>query len=97
MIKVHGHQRLIVIGQNALERTVRCRLDGVVVLLRAVKLKSTKDTLMVGTRIAKPSISPFNSGNTRPTAAAAPVLAGIMDMVAERARRKSEWYTSVST
>ena len=39
---------------------------------------------------ANPSILPFNSGNTRPTAAAAPVLVGIIDMVAERARRRSE-------
>ena len=52
---------------------------------------------MVGTRIAKPSSLPFSSGSTRPTAAAAPVLVGIIDMVAERARRRSEWYTSVST
>jgi hypothetical protein len=59
-------------------------------LRAAVKLKSTSDTLMVGTRTAKPSILPLSSGSTRPTAAAAPVLVGIMDMVAERARRRSE-------
>jgi len=56
----------------------------------AVKLKSTSETLMVGTRIAKPSILPLSVGSTSPTAAAAPVLVGIMDMVAERARRRSE-------
>ena len=44
---------------------------------------------MVGTRIANPSILPFSSGSTSPTAAAAPVFVGIMDMVAERARRRS--------
>src|SRR5260363_315620 len=38
----------------------------------AIKDRSTIDTLSVGTRIAKPSSLPFNSGNTRPTAAAAP-------------------------
>ena len=32
-----------------------------------------------------------------PTAAAAPVLVGIIDCVAERARRRSSWKTSVST
>ena len=40
---------------------------------------------------------PFSSGSTKPTAAAAPVRVGIMLIVAERARRKSSWYTSVST
>src|SRR5208337_686725 len=72
-------------------------ISSTVVLRAAVKVKSTKDTLMVGTRIEKPSILPFNSGMTSPTAAAAPVLVGIIDMVAERARRRSEWYTSVNT
>jgi hypothetical protein len=33
----------------------------------------------------------------QPTAAAAPVLVGICDIVAERARRRSLWNTSVST
>ena len=50
----------------------------------AVKVRSTIDTLMVGTRMAKPSSLPLSSGSTRPTAAAAPVLVGIIDMVAER-------------
>ena len=34
---------------------------------------------MVGTLIEKPSSFPCSSGNTRPTADAAPVLVGIMD------------------
>src|SRR5262249_3920590 len=63
----------------------------------ALKVRSTNDTLIVGTRTEKPSSLPLSSGITRPTDAAAPVLVGIMDMVAERARRRSEWYTSVST
>lgn len=57
-------------------------------------VKSTNDTLIVGTRTENPSNFPFNSGNTKPTAAAAPVFVGIIDWVAERARRKSLWYTS---
>ena len=52
---------------------------------------------MVGTRIENPSSLPLSSGNTRPNAEAAPVLVGIMECVAERARRRSSWYTSVST
>src|SRR6516225_9986482 len=55
----------------------------------ALKVRSTSETLMVGTRTAKPSSLPLSSGSTSPTAAAAPVLAGICDMVAERARRRS--------
>ena len=51
---------------------------------------------MVGTLIAMPSNLPFSSGKTKPTAEAAPVLVGIIDWVAERARYKSVWYTSVS-
>ncbi len=60
-------------------------------------MRSTTDTLIVGTRIAKPSSLPLSSGSTRPTAAAAPVFVGIIDIVAERARRRSLWNTSVST
>src|ERR1700728_1324173 len=63
----------------------------------AVKVRSTSDTLMVGTRMESPSSLPFSSGSTRPTAAAAPVFVGICDIVADRARRRSEWKTSVST
>ena len=63
----------------------------------ASKVRSTTETLIVGTRIAKPSSLPFNSGSTSPTAAAAPVFVGIIDMVAERARRRSLWKTSVRT
>src|SRR5438046_10007023 len=60
-----------------------------VVSRAATNDRSTSDTLIVGTRIAKPSSLPFNSGRTRPTAAAAPVLVGIMLIVAERARLRS--------
>src|SRR5579871_1257568 len=55
----------------------------------ATKDRSTIETLIVGTRIEKPSSLPLRCGSTRPTAAAAPVLVGIMLWVAERARRKS--------
>src|ERR1700731_2919540 len=44
-----------------------------VVARLAVKVRSTSETLIVGTRTANPSSLPFNSGSTRPTAAAAPV------------------------
>src|ERR1700741_2552993 len=63
----------------------------------ALKVRSTRETLIVGTRIAKPSSLPLSSGSTSPTAAAAPVLVGIWLIVALRARRRSLWKTSVST
>jgi hypothetical protein len=62
-----------------------------VVARLATKTRSTRDTLMVGTRIEYPSSLPFRCGSTRPTAAAAPVLVGIWFMLAERARRRSSW------
>src|SRR5258708_9393113 len=65
--------------------------------LFATNERSTSETLIVGTRIEKPSSLPFRCGSTRPTAAAAPVFVGIMLGVAERARRRSLWYTSVRT
>ena len=55
----------------------------------AAKVKSTTETLITGTRIAKPSKRPAKAGNTKPTAFAAPVLVGIMLVTAERARRIS--------
>src|SRR5690348_919594 len=51
----------------------------------ATKVRSTSETLIVGTRIEKPSSLPFRWGRTRPTAAAAPVFVGIWLWVAERA------------
>ena len=51
--------------------------------------KSVTDTFGVGTRRAKPFNLPFNSGNTKATAFAAPVVVGIIDIAAARARRKS--------
>lgn len=41
-------------------------------------VKSTTETLMVGTLKAIPVNFPFNSGNTKPTALAAPVVEGMM-------------------
>src|SRR5678816_1701279 len=72
-------------------------ISSIVVARFAWNVRSTSDTLIVGTRTEKPSSLPLSSGSTRPTAAAAPVLVGIMDCVAERARRRSLWNTSVST
>src|SRR5678816_3567503 len=59
------------------------------VLRLATNLKSTTETLGVGTRIATPSSLPFSSGSTRPTALAAPVEVGIIDKAAARARSVS--------
>ena len=51
--------------------------------------RSTIDTFGVGTRIEMPSSLPFSSGSTSPTATAAPVVVGIIDSAAARARRRS--------
>jgi hypothetical protein len=59
------------------------------VFLSTTATRSTTDTFGVGTRIAKPSSLPFSSGSTSPTALAAPVLVGIMESAAARARRRS--------
>ena len=45
----------------------------------------------VGTLIAIPSNLPSISGSTSDTAFAAPVVVGIIDTAAARARRRSEW------
>jgi glyceraldehyde 3-phosphate dehydrogenase len=55
----------------------------------ASKVRSTTEPVGTGARTAKPCSLPFSSGSTRPTAEAAPVLVGIMDIVADRARRRS--------
>src|SRR5512139_3173952 len=49
-------------------------ISSTVVLRFGLKVRSTTDTLIVGTRMAKPSSLPLSCGSTRPTAAAAQVL-----------------------
>ena len=51
--------------------------------------KSTIEPQLTGTLKAIPSNLPFNFGNTLPTADAAPVLVGMIALVAERALLKS--------
>jgi hypothetical protein len=41
--------------------------------------------------MATPSSLPLSSGSTRPTALAAPVVVGIIDSAAARARYRSLW------
>src|SRR5678816_1863704 len=48
-------------------------ISSIVVARFAWNVRSTSDTLIVGTRTEKPSSLPLSSGSTRPTAAAAPV------------------------
>ena len=55
----------------------------------SVHTRSTNEPVGVGTRTAMPSSLPLSSGITIPTAFAAPVVVGICDMAAERARRRS--------
>src|SRR6186713_2640232 len=59
------------------------------VFLSTSTARSTTDTFGVGTRMAMPSRRPLSSGSTSPTAVAAPVVVGIIESAAARARRKS--------
>ena len=52
-------------------------------------VRSTSETLGVGTRTAVPFSLPLSSGITSATALAAPVVEGIMESAAARARRRS--------
>ena len=52
-------------------------------------VRSTSDTLGVGTRIAMPVSLPAIAGRTSLSALAAPVDVGIIDSAAARARRRS--------
>ena len=63
--------------------------SSVLVFLLTKAARSTTDTFGVGTRIAMPSSLPFSSGSTSPTAEAAPVVVGMIDRAAARARRRS--------
>ena len=56
--------------------------------------KSMTLTVGVGTRSEKPSKRPFSPGITSASALAAPVVVGMMFWPADRARRRSLWYTS---
>jgi len=87
VVEVDRHQRALVVVEDALDAGDSAAAfmiaftSSTVVSRRAMKERSTSDTLMVGTRTAKPSSLPLSSGITSPTAAAAPVLVGIMDIV----------------
>ena len=64
-------------------------ISSAVALLVNSAVRSTTETFGVGTRIAIPSSFPFSSGMTSETALAAPVVVGIIDIAAARARRRS--------
>ncbi len=51
--------------------------------------RSVSETSGVGTRTAMPSILPLSSGITSAVALAAPVVVGMMETAAARARRRS--------
>ena len=51
--------------------------------------KVLHETFGVGTRMAIPSSLPLSCGRTSPTALAAPVVVGMIDIAAARARRRS--------
>ena len=60
-----------------------------VVFFLSLHTRSTTETFGVGTRTARPSNLPLSSGKTSPTAFAAPVDVGIIDIAAALALLKS--------
>ena len=64
-------------------------ISSVEVFFSTVQTRSTMETVGMGTRIARPLSLPLSSGRTSLTALAAPVVVGIMERAAARARRKS--------
>ena len=63
--------------------------SSIVTFFASSQVRSTIEPSGVGTRTANPSSLPSNSGITNPIALAAPVLVGIIDIAAARARRRS--------
>ena len=60
-----------------------------VVAFSTTQVSATTETSGVGTRSDTPSILPFTSGSTSDVALAAPVVVGMIESAAARARRRS--------
>jgi len=78
-IEIDGDKGLLTETQDPFQFSFRIRFQNLVqasavVSFSSFTAKSTTETLGVGTRIAIPSIFPFNSGMTRERAVAAPVV-----------------------
>src|SRR6266700_3401900 len=84
----HAHERAI---HHLGLVQVQDRGSRVVIARVATIFRSTTDTFGTGTLMATPSSRPASSGSTRPTALAAPVEVGIMEIAAARARYRSLW------
>jgi hypothetical protein len=83
-----SYARMPLSGPSAAAR--RASFTSAAVTVRpSSQVRSTTETSGVGTRTAMPSILPFTSGITRLVALAAPVVVGIIDRAAARARRRS--------
>ena len=94
VVEVHRYQRRLVVGEDALQ------LPSAAAFEHAVDFVHGRRALGDEAQIHQRNIDgrhadgitvelARSSGITRPTAAAAPVLVGIIDCVAERARRRS--------
>jgi hypothetical protein len=78
-VVVDGDGRLLRVEQDAPQ----------VVSFSSSTVRSTSETLGVGTRTEVPLSLPFKAGITSATALAAPVVEGIIESAAARARRRS--------
>src|SRR5204863_5445697 len=82
------HERIPLSGPAA-AAVIAAFTSSAVTRLPRMAARSTHDTFGVGTRSELPSSLPLSSGITSPTADAAPVVVGMIDSAAPRARRRS--------
>ena len=82
------YSRIPFIGPDAAARNASL-IASTVTGFSTTTARSVSDTSGVGTRIAMPSILPLSSGMTSEVAFAAPVVVGMIERAAARARRKS--------
>ena len=96
MHDVDGDDGVFAVLEDAAQGAFRGRREGGVDFIGRGTLstwatKSVREPSGTGTRTAMPFSRPLSSGITSPMALAAPVLVGIMERAAERARRGSLW------
>lgn len=93
-VVITGYQRFVAVAHNTFEFAFSSFLKHCIDFFGSGvfcsrTVRSVMETFGVGTRIAKPFSLPFSSGRTRATAFAAPVVVGMMEQAAARARRRS--------
>ena len=86
-VEVDSRTNTAAVGTGEILNSNREAISGAAILI--ARRQMTKIAQRVGTRIEMPSSRPFSAGSTSPTADAAPVVVGMIDSAAARARRMS--------